>query len=116
MSFMEQYESVTLQPLKTIGDYLMSRGDLTEKLEDEAKSLDGCWSYIVSEAKKKAANQCACLTDEEVFGLAVHYYDESIDMSKVEKIKVKTVISQKASNPKKTKKEKKSDDEQLSLF
>lgn len=37
------------------------------------KSIGECYNYIISEARKRRAE---CMTDEEVFGLAVHYYDE----------------------------------------
>lgn len=48
----------------------------------ENKNIDECFNYILGEAKKRG-NQ-VCMTDEEVFGLAVHYYDE--DNIKVEKV------------------------------
>lgn len=38
------------------------------------KNLDECFRYILGEARKRGAE--VCMTDEEVFGLAVHYYDE----------------------------------------
>lgn len=40
----------------------------------ENKNLDDCFKYILSEARKRGS--AVCMTDEEVFGLAVHYYDE----------------------------------------
>lgn len=40
----------------------------------EGKSIDECFSYILGEARKKGTQ--VCMSDEEVFGLAVHYYDE----------------------------------------
>lgn len=40
----------------------------------EGKNLDECWRYIINQAKKRGS--AVCMTDEEVFGLAVHYYDE----------------------------------------
>lgn len=40
----------------------------------ENKSIDECFDYILGEAKKRGTS--VCMTDEEVFGLAVHYYDE----------------------------------------
>lgn len=40
----------------------------------ENKNLDDCFKYILSEAQKRGS--AVCMTDEEVFGLAVHYYDE----------------------------------------
>ena len=38
------------------------------------KNIDECFDYIVSEAKKRG--NAVCMSDDEVFGLAVHYYDE----------------------------------------
>lgn len=40
----------------------------------EGKSIDECFSFILGEARKKGTK--VCMSDEEVFGLAVHYYDE----------------------------------------
>lgn len=40
------------------------------------KSIKGCCSYIISEAEKAAKNNATVFTDEQVYGLAVHYYDE----------------------------------------
>lgn len=38
------------------------------------KNIDECWNYILNEARKRGTT--VCMTKEEVFGLAVHYYDE----------------------------------------
>lgn len=38
--------------------------------------LDKCCRYITSEAKKKAKENVAMIKDEEVYGWAVHFYDE----------------------------------------
>lgn len=40
----------------------------------ENKNLDDCFHYILSEARKLGTQ--VCMTDDEVFSLAVHYYDE----------------------------------------
>lgn len=50
----------------------------------ENKSIDECFNYILNEARKRG--NAVCMTDEEVFGLAVHYYDE--DDIKVDKAPV----------------------------
>lgn len=50
----------------------------------ENKNLDECFNYILGEAKKRGAS--VCMTDEEVFGLAVHYYDE-------DEIKINRVVT-----------------------
>lgn len=38
------------------------------------KTLDECCRYIMGEARKRG--NAVCLTDDEVFGMAAHYYDE----------------------------------------
>ena len=40
----------------------------------EGKSINKCCKYIMGEARKRGT--AVCMTDEEVYGLAVHYYDE----------------------------------------
>lgn len=49
---------------------------LAEKINSGKKTLQGCWNFIVGEAKKKAVSGCACIEDKEVFGWAVHYFEE----------------------------------------
>ncbi|MBF0762589.1 PcfK-like family protein [Dysgonomonas mossii] len=49
----------------------------------ENKNIKDCCSYITDRAKKMQSDGCAVISDEEVFGCAVHYYDE--DDIKVEK-------------------------------
>ena len=38
------------------------------------KTIDECCNYIMGEAKKRG--NAVAMTDDEVFGMAVHYYDE----------------------------------------
>ena len=75
--FEDEYKAIKQnQGLKIICEYLISRKDMSSKLDNPKKSIEGMWNYIVSEAKKKAVKNCAIISDEEVFGLAIHYYDE----------------------------------------
>ena len=48
------------------------------------KSIEECARYIVGEARAKAEGGQAVLPDAEVYGLAVHYYDE--DDIKIRKV------------------------------
>ena len=54
--------------------------------DKEHKNIDDCCQYIFNEAKKKAGSDNAIvLTDEEVYGMAVHYYEEDkiiVDVNK----------------------------------
>lgn len=43
----------------------------------EHKSIKECCNYIIQEARKrKGSNGVAAIPDEEVYGMAIHYYDE----------------------------------------
>lgn len=74
--FEDECKNVNDKNLKLICDYLLGREDMQEKLNNPNKSIDKMFSYIRNQAKKKAVNGCAVISDTEVFGWAVHYYDE----------------------------------------
>ena len=74
--FEDECKNVNDKNLKLICDYLLGREDMQEKLNNPNKSIDKMFSYVRSQAKKKAVNGCAVISDAEVFGWAVHYYDE----------------------------------------
>lgn len=57
----------------------------------ENKSIEECCRFIIGEARKKQENRVAVMSDEEVYGLAVHYYDE--DNIKVTEPKNSTHVS-----------------------
>ncbi len=62
---------------ETIKNYLanLSKSDslLTETLKKPKKNIDDCVTYILTEVKKSGKNGFA---DDEIFGMALHYYDE----------------------------------------
>ena len=62
---------------QTIQTYLETRAKSDElfavSYAKSNKSLDECCDYILGEAKKKG--NAVAMTDEEVYGLAIHYYD-----------------------------------------
>lgn len=64
--------------LERIKSYLDERAKKDELFSQmyskEGKSIEKCFGYIVEQARKRG--QTVCMTDEEVFGLAVHYYCE----------------------------------------
>jgi len=41
------------------------------------KKIDECYDYIISQAKKRG-DSVVCMSEDEVFGLAVHYYPKYI--------------------------------------
>ena len=45
--------------------------------EKEHKNIDECIEYVLGEIKKKAGSDNAiAMTEEEVYSLCIHYYDE----------------------------------------
>lgn len=49
---------------------------LAEKINKGTKTMDDCWKFITGEAKKKAKDGCACIEDVQVYGWAVHFFEE----------------------------------------
>ena len=60
-----------------IQNYLETRASydelFAESFRKENKNIDECITYILTEVQRMG---CAGLSDEEVYSLAVHYYDE----------------------------------------
>ena len=75
------------EPKKLIQEYLDEKAksdELFEKMyKKPGKDIDSCWAYIVNMAKRKGG-ACVCMSDDEVFGLAVHYYcEDKLDVKKL---------------------------------
>ena len=49
---------------------------LADRINAGDKTLADCWNYIVRQAKSQSQNGCACCADNEVFGWAIHYFEE----------------------------------------
>lgn len=68
----------------TVKSYLDERAKTDElfapKYANEKKNIDDCITYILNTVQKSGCNG---FTDNEIYGMAVHYYDEeSIDIGK----------------------------------
>ena len=59
------------------------------KFENPKKNIDECCRYILGEARKRGTS--VVMSDAEVFGMAVHYYDE--ETIKIEKVSAGCSIS-----------------------
>lgn len=109
---------------KIILDYLKNNISdvLAEKINAGKKTLQGCWNFIVGEAKKKAISGCACIEDKEVFGWAVHYFQEDSIAECKSAPAAKAVTTKAEKKPEKVEKveakpkSKKADDGQISFF
>jgi len=76
---------------QAIEEHLKGRADMKEKLSKKGKSIDGCCDYIFdvmrrrAEKERKGQSAVGLYADpQEIFGLAVHYYDESDESLKAE--------------------------------
>lgn len=76
-----------MEAKEIIKNYLDERAKTDElfakSYSKEGKNIDECYAYILGEAKKIGSE--VCMSDDDVFGLAVHYYDE-------DNIKINSVI------------------------
>lgn len=66
-----------------------------ETLKKPNKSIDGCVTYILNEVQKSGCNGFA---DDEIFGMAVHYYDED-DIKPGKAISCKVVVNHTVAAP-----------------
>lgn len=77
----------------TIQKYLQERAVedplFAPKFTNPSKSIDECCRYIMGEARKRGTS--VVMSDAEVFGMAVHYYDE--ENIKIEKVSAGCSIS-----------------------
>lgn len=91
---------------------------LAEKIKSGNKTLGQCWTYITKQAQKQKNGNCACIPDIEVFGWAVHFFEEDQireeETKPIAKVEVKKqnpapVVRDRHGNPKKAAEPKQSD-------
>lgn len=63
-----------------------------ETLKKENKNIDDCITYILNSVKK---SDCNGFADEEIYGMAAHYYDED-DIDIGNPIQCRVVVNHKA--------------------
>lgn len=103
------------KPLFKIYMYLKNRTDMDEKYLNPEKSMTQMYEYIKEQVRKQAVNGVAMIEDAVVYGLAIHYFDESnedlglnkkvVEIKKTEPIKEIPKVE-----------EPKEDDNQISFF
>ena len=69
--------------LLKVVEYLISRTDMNDKYLNPQKDLKNMCEFIKSEAQKQAVNGMAMIEDSEVYGWAIHYFDESNEDLKI---------------------------------
>lgn len=67
------------ESIKQIVEYLINREDMDKKYLNEEKDLEKMWNYIYTQIEKSRKNneKVVGVTKEIVYGLAIHYWDES---------------------------------------
>ena len=79
---------------KVIKDYLdkyaIEDPFFAENYSKENKNIDDCCNYIIGEVHKSGCNGFA---DDEIFNMAIHYYDE--DNLEVKEINANVVVNHK---------------------
>lgn len=94
MVFEEELKQEKNPAVIRIGNYLKKRAEtdpsVKNNLQKENKSLNECWDYVLGEVAKTMYRNgkfgCAAGDDEDLYALAVHYYDE-------DEIKIETLPS-----------------------
>lgn len=61
------------ETIKSYLDNLASTGDFALVYQNPKKNIDECIDYILTQVK---ASGCSGFDDDEIYGMAVHYYDE----------------------------------------
>ena len=90
---------------RTIQEYLEARAKTDELFAKSYakpnKSIDECITYILNEVQRSGCNG---FEDNEIFGMAVHYFDEE-DLDAGKKINCKVVVNHTVELTKKEKQE-----------
>ena len=95
-------EQTTDQFKKAIASYLqtlaLSDELFAKTLSKPYKNIDDCATYILNEVKKSQRNGFA---DDEIFNMAIHYYDEeTVEIGSP--IKAKVVVNRTITGPPRT--------------
>lgn len=97
--------------------HLKNRPDMDEKFLNPEKTMAQMYEYIKEQVKKQAVNGVAMIEDAVVYGMAVHYFDETNEDLGIKK---KEIVPKKKEEKKqgisKIEPPKKEEREQISLF
>ena len=110
MMFEEELKKEKNPAVIRIGNYLKKRAEtdtsVKNNLNKENKSLKECWDYVLGEVAKTMFRSgnfgCAAGDDEDLYALAVHYYDE--DDIKIEPLPTNMKVEAKMDEDKKEEK------------
>lgn len=72
---------------------------LTERINAGKHTLQDCFDYIRNEAKKQAVNGVAAIEDRQVYGWAIHYFEEDGNPGDAPKVETPTAYNVTGPNP-----------------
>lgn len=63
---------------RAFGEYFIANAseDLKKRVAEQKKTPKGALSYVAGEARKLAKGNVACMTDEQAYGLMMHYFED----------------------------------------
>jgi hypothetical protein len=106
--------------ISAIFDYLKTRNDLYEKFNNTEKSIKEMYDFICDKAKKLAKNHVAMVNDKVVYLWAITYFNKSNKELGIQEKRVMppkpAEVLKKENEKTNNKEEKKSDDNQITLF
>lgn len=81
MKIEQKFKDINNNEQKLIADFLIKQSAEDESLlkaieENEDKTIEKCWDYIVAEAKKLLDGKNGALADNVVFDIAVKYFKQ----------------------------------------
>lgn len=84
----EHFKKVIEAHLKSVAE---ADEPFAEKLKNPKKSMDDCVTYVLNQVK---ASGCNGFADNEIYGMAIHYFDEE-DIKPGDKINCDVVVNHK---------------------
>lgn len=83
------------QPQALILAYLEQNASesLAERINQGSHTLQDCFDYIRNEARKQAVNNVAAIEDRQVYGWAVHYFEEDGNPGDAPKVETPTAYN-----------------------
>lgn len=95
----EEMEKNKTPYVQAIGNYVLTQIEINlecaKEVVDEKKTLEEAFKKVTEEARKKAVNNCAVLTDEEVFKIVAKYYEFTNEQQNATKVVIVEQVEKK---------------------
>lgn len=85
--------------IQAIGNYVLTQievnGEAAKEVAYGKKTLKDALENVKGEARKQAVNNCAVLTDEEVFKIVAKYYGFTVEQANATKVVIAGPVEEK---------------------